>query len=528
LAILQGGRVVFANPAIAKMTGYTVKELLSFSPDEVRDAVHPDDRARVWRARDDYLAGRAAPAGHEFRLSRRDGAVRWVETLASRITYGGKPALQISYMDITEHKKADETVRRSLEEAARGRRLLLALSRAAQAVERSRTTDEVYRVVGAEIAALGYHVTIFTISEDRTHLVVSHLTFDSTILRAAERLIGHSAQGYRFRLKPGGFHQQIIDEGHTAFTRDDDRPYFEALPGVVRPMARRLMNLLGMEQSIVAPLAVGGEIRSLLAVTGSGLTEVDVPAVTIFANQAAIALENAELLATVTEQRRELRRLSTRLIQAQEEERGRISRELHDEIGQALTAIHINVAEIEKRLPPEHESAVRERLVEMGTLAERTSERISALALDLRPSLLDDLGLVPALRWYVSRYTERLGIKVRVEAVDLEERLDPEVETALYRVMQEALTNVARHAHATRVCLRLERKVSSIVAVVEDNGQGFDVKELAGRETPERGAGLLGMRERVTLLGGRFCIESVPGGGTKLSVEIPLPWGSGS
>jgi signal transduction histidine kinase len=283
------------------------------------------------------------------------------------------------------------------------------------------------------------------------------------------------------------------------------------------------MSLLGMEQSIVAPLTVGGEVRGLLAVTGGGLTEADAPAITGFANQAAIALENARLLDQITQHERELRELSTRLIKAQEEERGRISRELHDEVGQALTAMSINVAEIGKRLPPEIEPAVKRRLAETGALVEQTSEQISALALDLRPSLLDDLGLVSALRWYVSRYTERLGIRVQVETVDLEERLDPEVETAMYRVVQEALTNVARHAGATHVRLCLERKAFSVVATIEDNGRGFDTEELASRQAPERGAGLLGMRERVTLLGGSLRVESVLRDGTELSVEIPLP-----
>jgi signal transduction histidine kinase len=430
-------------------------------------------------------------------------------------------------MDITERKKAEETAHLTLEETHRSRRLLLALSHAAQAVERARTTDEVYRLVGEQISALGYQATIFTLTEDRNHLLVSYTTLDSALLRAAERLTGLAAHRYRFRLVPGGFHRQIIEQGETVFTRDDERPFLEALPGAIRPLTGRLMDLLGSDQSIVAPLTVGGEVHGLLAVTGSELTEADVPAVTAFANQAAIALESAELLATVTEQQRELRRLSSRLLKALEDERGRISRELHDEIGQALTAISINVAEIEKRLPPEHK-AVRARLAETGALAQQTSERISALALDLRPSLLDDLGLVSALRWYVSRYAERSGIQVQMETVDLEGRLDLEVETALYRVVQEALTNVARHAHATNVRLRLERKASSIAATIEDNGQGFDTRELAGRKASERGVGLLGMRERISLLGGDFDIASVEGGGTALSVEIPLRSRGGS
>jgi signal transduction histidine kinase len=376
--------------------------------------------------------------------------------------------------------------------------------------------------VGEQISALGYQATVFTLSEERTHLVISYLTYDSALLRAAEKLTGLSAQGYRFPLTPGGFLQRIIEKEETTFTYDDDQPFLQALPKAIRSLTGPLIDLLGLDQSIVAPLTVGGEVCGLLAVTGGELAEADVPAITGFANQAAIALENARLLDRITKHEQELQKLSTRLIEAQEEERGRISRELHDEIGQVLTAMSINVAEIEKRLPQELEPAIKERLAETVALSEQMSKQISALALDLRPSLLDDLGLMPALRWYLSRYTERSGIQVRMEAVDLEKRLHPEVETALYRVVQEALTNVARHARATNVRLRLEHKAASVVATIEDNGQGFDTEKVARRRAPERGAGLLGMRERVTLLGGSFRVESVPQGGTRLSAAIPL------
>jgi signal transduction histidine kinase len=378
------------------------------------------------------------------------------------------------------------------------------------------------------VVALGYNATIFTLTDDQTHLAVSHLTFNSALLKSAEKLTGLSLPSYCFPLAPGGFLEQIIDGAKAVFTRDDERPFLDALPELIRPLADRLIDLLGMDQSIIAPLMVDGQAYGLLAVTGSGLSEADVPAVSAFANQAAIAIENAELLTTVTEQRRDLRRLSARLMEAQEKERAHLARELHDEVGQALTAVNINLAEIEKRLGPNVDPLIGKRLGETRALTEQTSERISALALDLRPSLLDDLGLVSTLRWYVSRYSERLGIQVEVEMVDLERRIDPAVETALYRIVQEALTNVARHACATRVRLHLERKVSSVIATIKDNGRGFDPKELTGRHPSERGAGLVGMQERIGLLGGRYHIQSEPGEGTQLSVEIPLRCRDGS
>ncbi len=275
--------------------------------------------------------------------------------------------------------------------------------------------------------------------------------------------------------------------------------------------------MLGLEQSIFAPLKAGGEREGLLVVTGTGLAQADVPAVTAFASQASIALENVRLVEETRTRSTEMEQLPARLFRAQEEERRRISLELLDELGQALTGIGFDLAALEKGLPPEVGPEARERLANLGSLLVEADERVSEMALDLRPQMLDDLGLLPTLRWYVNRYAKRLNIKVGLEAIHLEERLTSEMETVLYRVVQEALTNVARHAQASRVRVRLERSDSMVTATIEDNGKGFDMQAIR----PELGTGLLGIQERAALLGGRSDIQSHPGQGTRLSVEIP-------
>jgi PAS domain S-box-containing protein len=224
----------------------------------------------------------------------------------------------------------------------------------------------------------------------------------------------------------------------------------------------------------------------------------------------------------VEKHRKDLQSLSAQLINAQEAERKRISQELHDQMGQALTAMSINLAAIGKELPSDLAPTIRERLAETSTLADQTLEQVRELSLDLRPSMLDDLGLVPTLRWYVNRYAKRLDIEVELEVIDLKERLPAEMETVLYRAVQEALTNVARHGQANKVRIHLERAKSQVSAFIEDNGQGFEAEEVARRTAPERGIGLLGIRERVISQGGRFSIQSRPGQGTRLSLEIPL------
>jgi PAS domain S-box-containing protein len=224
----------------------------------------------------------------------------------------------------------------------------------------------------------------------------------------------------------------------------------------------------------------------------------------------------------IAQRERDLRRLSVELISAQEAERRRISRELHDEMGQALTAMSINLSAVEEALPPECSPMIKERLTETGWLAERLLAQMRDLSHELRPTLLDDLGLLPALRWYVDRYTRRLKTEVEFEAIGFQDRLTAELETALYRVVQEALTNVARHAQASRVRIRLEHRGTTVTASIEDDGQGFNIEECSGRAASERGTGLIGMRERVTSLRGSFSIKSQPGEGTRLSLEIPV------
>jgi len=217
----------------------------------------------------------------------------------------------------------------------------------------------------------------------------------------------------------------------------------------------------------------------------------------------------------------DLQRLSAELMNAHESERKRMSQELHDELGQALTAMRINLTGLEKDLFPDF-PASRKKLIETSLLVDETLEHVRELSHALRPTMLDELGLVPTLRWYVTRYAERLGIQVEFEAVDLDERLATEIETALYRIVQEALTNIAKHAQARHVQLRLSYQESKVTASIEDDGVGFDVQKKTTVDATGAGVGLFGMRERIAVLGGSFTIQSRREQGSRLFVELPI------
>ena len=196
----------------------------------------------------------------------------------------------------SERAQSEEDLRRSLEESAHNQQLLLALSRAAQAVQRARTLQAVYRAIGDQVADLGFDITVLTLSHDRTKLTLSYIRLASKFLELAEKMTGLSADGYGIAIEPGGFFAKVIEGGETVFAHSEVTHLAEMLPYPARPLARRLMDIAGWRQAIYAPLIINGETQGLLIITGTALAKSDVPAVTVFANQAAIAIENARLL----------------------------------------------------------------------------------------------------------------------------------------------------------------------------------------------------------------------------------------
>ncbi|OGP73392.1 MAG: hypothetical protein A2V86_15315 [Deltaproteobacteria bacterium RBG_16_49_23] len=236
--------------------------------------------------------------------------------------------------------------------------------------------------------------------------------------------------------------------------------------------------------------------------------------------------DSFNLMAKTLMEKKELeRKYLSRIIEAEENERRRISRELHDEIGQALTAIRFNLDRIDKCLP-ETSTMARERLEEAKTLSQQTIKAMRRLSMDLRPAMLDDLGLIPTLRWYIQNFSNRLNIDSQFQATGFVGKLPPPIETAFYRIIQEALNNIGKHAEAGRVEIFMEHKDSMIYASVTDNGKGFDLDKVLRPESKERGSGIIGMQERVSILKGHIDIRSKPGSGTHIRIEIPCPKGS--
>jgi signal transduction histidine kinase len=233
--------------------------------------------------------------------------------------------------------------------------------------------------------------------------------------------------------------------------------------------------------------------------------------------QIGAALQHSELYVALERRGAELGRASASILRAEEAERRRIARELHDETGQVLTAIRLELGLLARQV--EGNMPAREALERALSLTGRALETIRATVRGLRPAVLDDLGLVPAVESLAEEFSGRTGIAVDCDAQP-DGDLPPEVEVALYRIFQEALTNVARHAEAKHVRASLQRDEREIVLVVEDDGRGFDPSKVA--KAGDARAGLAGMRERLLGLGGRLDVKSAPGQGVRLEARMPL------
>jgi signal transduction histidine kinase len=298
---------------------------------------------------------------------------------------------------------------------------------------------------------------------------------------------------------------RVLERGHT-----------ERVDAVVEDpeVDQRVARELGITSAMYLPLAVRGKPIGVVAVhdklgTDARFDEGDVRLAESLVGRAAIAVDLSERVS---------RDALRRVVDAQELERARLARELHDETGQALTSILLGLKHLDDVVETD---AAREATAAIRELVATTLQDVRRLAVELRPSALDDFGLVPAVERLASNLSEQSDLVVDLEAQLGNRRLPAEAETALYRIVQEALTNVVKHADARRVSITLVRKEASAVVVIEDDGRGFDP------EAVRAGAlGFTGMRERVELVGGRLTVETSPGAGTTLVAEVRVASGA--
>jgi len=452
--------------------------------------------------------------GEPVRLTHRradaeTGETRYIDVVASPMQdSAGVISAVIEVMrDVTEERQLEEALVRRHEQLS----ILNAISNTVnQSLDLrdilGRALDEVLRLTGVDIGA------IFLCEETLGNLeLFAHRGLSEEAARMA-------AQFGMLDSSCGG----VIDKKQVV-----------VVPNLSRYRGRRARSLRRERLSTLVhvPLVAKGAALGSMCVGTRTQREFDPTEqalLTAIGNQIAVAIDNARLYAEV--QHKEFMRceLLKKVITAQEEKRKRIARELHDDTSQALTAL---LYAAEEAMEVRKLAEVRLLLKNMRTLAQRTLDGVHKVIFDLRPTMLDHLGLIPAVRWLAESRLQPAGMRVTiVEAGNHRDpgaasakprRLPPEVETCLFRVVQEAISNIARHALARNVQISLNLDEDLAEVTISDDGIGFDVVALSLSPDSGRGLGLMGMRERVMLLGGEMEIDTAPGYGTRITVTVP-------
>jgi len=305
----------------------------------------------------------------------------------------------------------------------------------------------------------------------------------------------------------------VVDEGETIFVKDSS--------GDTRH-TRKWDTMLD-HKDLCLPLKARGTILGVINIRLPMTIEIaerDIDFLATVVDQISVAIENARLFEEVTRQHDRLRHLGTRLAKAEEAERKRLAKELHDQVGQNLTALGVNINIINSQLSGEKNQKVSACLDESQRLVDETTERIRGVMADLRPPILDDYGIVAALHWYCDQFSQRIGIPVKIRGNKTEPKFEPNIEIALFRIAQEALTNITKHAEAKSVEVHLTWDEEMVRLEISDDGKGLGLEE-----SPSSGIGwgLLIMGERAEAIGGQFKIQSNSSGkGTQIIVEMPL------
>jgi PAS domain S-box-containing protein len=492
-------KFVFVNPATIEIFGAANPEELIGRP--IRDIIHPD-YWKIIEERDQHIEQSEEGVGLlEEKLSRLDGTPIYVEAAGTSFTYQGKPAVQVCVRDITERKRAEEALRQYVER-------LGILCETDQAILAAQSPQAIAQAALSRITQLvpcqRVGITLFDLEAHQLTVLAAHFTGESRV-----------PAGAHFSLEWFGADIERLRQGKVQVVED-----VLALPQPARGL--QILQAEGLRSATCVPLISRGElIGSLNLVLDSpgGLAPEYVDIAREVADSLAVAIQNALLLEQVHAGRERLQTLSRRLMEVQEVERRHIARELHDEIGQALTVMKINLQAVQRLLDT---PALAPYLEESIRTVDRTLQQVRNLSLDLRPSLLDDLGLVPALRWYVDRQAQQAEFSAQFAADPLEKRLPPDLEIVCFRIVQEALTNVTRHAQARQVGVELRQRGDELQLVVRDDGVGFDVQTTLNRAAHGASMGLLGMEERALPLGGQVEIKSAPGRGTEIRARFPL------
>lgn len=494
IVINVGTTRVFVNNAFLTLHG--LEDMSQASDLALDHFIVPEDRPLV---RERTLArerSEPVPGVYEYRIRTTAGEVRTVECSAVSISFEGRPATLAVLRDITERKQAEERARH--------------LARIGRIISSSLKVEDVYEPFADAMRQLiPFERIVITRAEpDRGIFTTAYVRGGEV----AERRPGDVAA------LANSFTQEVIRSRSGLLIQTEDIEELKARFTTSLPAFEA-----GFRSFLSVPLISHDEVIGVLHLESKvpkAYTERDLHLAESVGAQISGAIANAHLFEQLEVERERLRRHTTQVVAMEEEERHRVSRELHDEAGQALTALKISLELIQSDIPMES-APIRKRLADAVDLTESTMEKIRLLARGLRPPELDAVGLNATLEGYCREFAERTDLLIDYSGVETS-NLSDTVNISFYRFLQEALTNVAKHARANQVKVKLNQGRLKITLSVIDDGQGFDprAEEPVSRES--EGIGLLGMQERFELLGGRLEVKSRPGRGTRLVAHVTI------
>lgn len=512
VAFDEQGNIIAWNQECERVTGYTAAQVVD-NPGAI-ELLWPDTNQRQHMTREWFAHGYNY-RDWEWQIVCRDGSARTVawSNISQEFPIPGWEAWGIG-IDVTERVQAQKELGQRLME----QETLFDMGRL---ISSSLQVDEVMRSVAEYMARL-VDAVCCTLSD--WDAPAGTLTVKARYVRPVQ------ASGSPV-LDEVGQSYPASERAVAAEAIRSRRPFVAYADGPGSdPREQDVLRAQHWSAVVGIPIVVLERVIGLaevyLAHDAAPLTEYELRLLQSLVDQVGVAIDNARLFSVIQANEAAMRSLSLRLINAQEQERRRLAQELHDELGQLLTAIKINIDLARRRLPDARsprargEAALERRMQEASDLTDKVLTHVRAMTVDLRPTVLDDMGIVPALSWYLKRFAQRTGVQVQLDAPQLPGRLRSEIESTLYRVTQEALTNVARHARATHVRVQLALVGDMVTFTIEDDGIGFDTDEWA-RQEEQSTLGLKGIRERVMLLDGQAVVDARPGAGTRVAIRLP-------
>ncbi len=520
-------RILSSNQAFERLIGYDPEELENVS---LKSLVHKDD----WIDPEIFFPSiqSAGPEGIrlECRMNHKDGTELWTEVFTSAVMDQDENIQYIIVIiqDRTESKITEREIREKSAD-------LTLINDVNSIINEPGKLENVYARIGhwlfQEFDCNGF-IASHT-DDDLKTIEVNYLIFSEEIMGLVPRKSDNDESKITLRLIKDSTLEQIITRQQPVYVDYSILRKIVNKKTLINAGQWSLRDIFGIITNIgklrsikymgIVPLIADNTVHATFHFfSGVPFTDEQKLRINTISQQAAGIIRRKFAVDSSLIHRKKLMQLSQQLLQLQEEEKKNLALELHDDFGQMLTAMRINVSKVLVGLKGHNDSGIIEKLKDTIGMIDTSEESIRDLSLLLRPTMLDELGLYSSLEWYIGQYRKRNEISVNLNFNLHEAELDDDQEIIFYRIVQEALTNISRHANAENVTINIDKIDEDMYAVIRDDGVGFDYEEVMETKLMKTSAGLVGMEERLQILNGKLYIKTNPGEGTEVQITIPL------